>query len=309
MPSNQASVASDRSPDLQGLQYETGLRGLLSILKRFFGAAPHATVLVALVFLWQIRKEGHLTPESGLGYYLGTAGVTALLLLLTYPMRKRLKFMRSLGSVKAWFRLHMFLGLLAPALILAHSSFNLGSTNSTIALFSMLIVSASGLLGRYFYARIHHGLYGARATLQTLHQAIQDQSSKLTSILDDNPPLQHALLSFAGTALASPKGLLAAMSKAFTIGFRSRLLRFKACRLVQRSLRARAKQEAWPARQRRREIATAKSEISAYLGTIRRVAQLGLYERLFGLWHVMHIPLFYLMILATSVHVFAVHAY
>lgn len=309
MPSSPASVALKQSADLQSLRYKTGLSGFLATLKRFLGTTPHAAVVLVLIFLWQIRKEGHLTAETGLGYYLGIAGVTALLLLLTYPMRKRLKFMRSLGPTKAWFRLHMFLGLLAPALILAHSSFNLGSTNSTIALFSMLIVSGSGLFGRYFYARIHYGLYGARATVETLHQAIQDQSNRLTSILDGNPPLQRALLDFSCKALTPSKTLLPALSNALYIGFRSHLLRFRAFRLVRQSLHARAQQEGWPARQRRREIAAAKSEIGTYLATIRRVAQLSFYERLFRLWHVMHIPLFYLMILAIIVHVFAVHVY
>lgn len=309
MPSHPVSVALERSADLQNLRYRTGLDGFFAALKRFLGTAPHATVMVVVIFLWQIRKEGHLTAESGLGYYLGIAGVTALLLLLTYPMRKRMKFMRRLGPAKAWFRLHMFLGLLAPALILAHSSFNLGSTNSTIALLSMLIVSGSGLFGRYFYARIHYGLYGARATVETLHKAIQDQSNRLKSTLDDNPPLQHALIDFASRALAPSKGLAAALSKAVSIGFRSHLLRLRAFSLARRTLRARARREAWPARQRRHEIAAAKSEIGTYLATIRRVAQLSFYERLFGLWHVMHIPLFYLMILAIIVHVFAVHVY
>ena len=32
----------------------------------------------------------------------------------------------------------------------------------------MLIVAGSGLIGRYLYARIHHGLYGQKATLNEL---------------------------------------------------------------------------------------------------------------------------------------------
>ena len=101
-------------------------------------------VAAALLLGWHNSEEGHLTPETGVGYWLGIAGASAMLLLLLYPLRKRMKSLRGLGSVGGWFRLHMVLGLIGPALILFHSNFKLGSLNSNVALFSMLTVAASG---------------------------------------------------------------------------------------------------------------------------------------------------------------------
>ena len=40
-----------------------------------------------------------------------------------------------------------------------------------------------------------------------------------------------------------------------------------------------------------------------------RVAQFSLYERLFALWHILHLPIFFLMVLSALVHIFAVHVY
>jgi hypothetical protein len=40
-----------------------------------------------------------------------------------------------------------------------------------------------------------------------------------------------------------------------------------------------------------------------------RVAQFTAYERLFALWHVLHVPFVYLLVLTACFHVFAVHAY
>ena len=40
-----------------------------------------------------------------------------------------------------------------------------------------------------------------------------------------------------------------------------------------------------------------------------RVAQFSLYERLFALWHILHLPIFFLMVLSAIVHVVAVHMY
>ena len=69
-------------------------------------------------------------------------------------------------SGSGWFRLHMVLGIIGPALIVMHCNFRLGSLNSNVALFAMLTVVASGIIGRYIYARIHRGLYGRKADVR-----------------------------------------------------------------------------------------------------------------------------------------------
>ena len=41
----------------------------------------------------------------------------------------------------------------------------------------------------------------------------------------------------------------------------------------------------------------------------RQVAEFGIYERLFSLWHVLHLPLFFMLLVTGIVHVVAVHVY
>ena len=52
-------------------------------------------VIAVLYYGWSIRDEGYLTAESGLGYALGIIGGTLMLLLLLYPVRKRVRSMRT----------------------------------------------------------------------------------------------------------------------------------------------------------------------------------------------------------------------
>ncbi len=40
-----------------------------------------------------------------------------------------------------------------------------------------------------------------------------------------------------------------------------------------------------------------------------QTSQLAVWERLFSLWHVVHIPFIYLLVLSGIVHVVAVHMY
>ena len=46
-----------------------------------------------------------------------------------------------------------------------------------------------------------------------------------------------------------------------------------------------------------------------HIDATRRVAELASYERLFSLWHVLHLPLFFMLLVAGIVHVIAVHVY
>jgi hypothetical protein len=49
--------------------------------------------------------------------------------------------------------------------------------------------------------------------------------------------------------------------------------------------------------------------IAAYLTGVQRVAQFSGYERLFSLWHILHVPLVWMLVLSAIAHVIAVHAY
>ncbi len=53
-----------------------------------------------------------------------------------------------------------FPGHHGPLLILAHSTFRVGSLNAGVALYSMIIVALSGIVGRFIYSRVNRGLYG-----------------------------------------------------------------------------------------------------------------------------------------------------
>ena len=266
-------------------------------------------ITVMLGYTLWVRGEGHITAESGLGYTLGIAGAAVTLALLTYPMRKRFRFMRSWGSVPTWFHFHMLLGIVAPALILAHSSFRFGSLNSSIALISMLLVAASGVIGRHVYVRIHFGLYGAKATLEGLRSAVEDEGSRIGMALSFAPTLRDRLFKFAAKVLAPETNVLLAATRVLLIGFRILWVRLIAYLILSWSLRREARRLGWSSTVRRQTAKNTRRFIRDYLGGIRKTVQFTFYERLFALWHVLHIPLFFMLLIATPVHIVAVHMY
>ncbi len=241
------------------------------------------------------RDSSFLIAESGTGYILGIVGASMMLLLLLYPVRKHARFFRNLGPIKYWFRIHMLLGVAGPVLILYHANFGLGSTNSNIALICMLIVAGSGLFGRLFYSKIHDGLYGRKIELADLRNSLEEIKSQFA----DSETLHQTLINFEKTALKH-RWLLLAVINIIVGRLRSAVVKRKAA-VMMKQVNAGANDV----------LANRLSlqKVNQYFRQVIRVADFTVYERLFSLWHVLHIPLFIMMVISGIVHVFAVHIY
>ena len=269
--------------------YRPKTRGFLVLL---------AYLLVAYVIYlgWHNRLTQPLTAESGLGYTLGIVGGTLMLLLLLYPLRKHSRIMQRLGPIKYWFRTHMLFGIVGPVCILFHSGFQLGSLNSNVALFCMLVVASSGLVGRYFYTKIHHGLYGRKATLDELvrHSALLGES--LQTVIGNYPSAAAHIETFEQQSRNHPAGFIASFVTLISLGIHTWRLYLSLWLRAPRSL---------PAQERRRVL----RHVGARLESIRKIAEFHFYERLFSIWHMLHFPLFLMLIVSGIVHVIAVHMY
>ena len=267
-----------------------------------------ASVLGVLALGWLNRDDSYLTAEEGLGYLLGIAGGGAMLALLLYPLRKRLRFMHRWGPVRYWFKTHMLLGVLGPTMILFHANFGLGSANSNLALFSMLAVAISGLFGRYFYSRIHNGLYGAHATLKELRAELQITKGKLTNRISLSTTVAHHLRRFEKAALRRRPFALGLLWLVI-IPFRAVWTYLLNSYSITRALRKQARQRNWDHDILQVFQRDARQSLRAYIATVRQAAELGIYARLFSLWHLLHMPLFFLLVITGVVHVVAVHLY
>ena len=279
--------------------YKLNLGGILTL-------SAYILVILLVYLGWQNRVEQPLTAESGAGYALGIIGGTLMLLLLLYPLRKHARFMRNMGPVKLWFRTHMIFGVVGPVLILFHCGFSLGSLNSNVALMCMLLVASSGLVGRYFYTRIHHGLYGRKASLVELkvHSAVL--KSALSNELHLAPWALSKIDNFEKHAQHMSNNLVISFWKLLSLGLRTWALYFYfRISTLFRPLTIKTKTKTG------KEISNKKiaQHIGAHLSSIRKVAGLHFYERLFSIWHILHFPLFLMLVVSGIIHVVAVHMY
>src|SRR5512145_1585558 len=146
------------------------------------------------------------------GYNLGLAGGLMMLTLLLYPLRKRWSFLGNFGFLPTWFKWHMVLGILGPLTIVFHSTYHVyipyihptGSINAAVAMYCMLLVSGSGTFGRFFYTKIHHGLYGRQTTVNELRAGLE-QSGDVKSLFSFAPGVEKRLEDFRSRADKSSK--------------------------------------------------------------------------------------------------------
>lgn len=268
-----------------------------------------AVVLLIVTCGWIFHEHIPLSPKSGLGYALGVTGGATMLLLLLYSARKRLRFMRNWGPLNHAFRIHMILGVLGPLLILFHCNFHLGAPNSNVALISMLVVATSGVVGRYIYTRISHGLYGARATFDELHTQLDVSAHTLGEQLPPASRAAQRLAGFAASARAPHRTIGRWLFRLVALPLLAMWVHRRALRDLRIDLDRVAHRDGWDARTHRAHEEATRAMIGAYITALLREIQFSAYERLFSLWHALHIPLFVMLLLTGVLHVVAVHMY
>jgi hypothetical protein len=281
------------------------------------GAAPArhgATCILPLIAIglavsWLAAIQGRYRPGDDFGYYLGVTGGLMMLALLLYPLRKHLRFLQHAGAIRHWFRLHMAFGVLGPLLIVIHSAYGIGSLNAGVAMACMLLVAGSGVVGRFIYTRIHHGLYGHKATVQERLAELGIHADEVKSKFHFAPAVEQRLRAFNDMAQRPRPGLAAATWQVMTIGWRARRARGFCRRELRKILSHHARQRGWERGKLRQRLEAADHMVRTYIEAVRNAAQFGIYERLFSLWHILHVPFVFMLAISGVVHVIAVHMY
>ncbi len=255
------------------------------------------------------RAQRDLTAESGLGYVLGILSVACMVLLLLFPLRKRFKALKFLGATPTWFRNHQVLGIAGPIAALYHCNFNLGSLNSRIALYSALTVAGSGIIGRFIYTKIFRGLNMHKASLKQLAASLHAQFPESGQNMVFLPELIRRIGEFDEQVLSPPKGMLAVWILPLRLLFETRREQWRLVRFARRKIMVESIYNEAIARDRRSIQRVARRCIARHLRQVRQVAEFTAYQRLFALWHKIHLPFFLLLVVSVAVHIYAVHSY
>ena len=274
------------------------------------------TIVVAALIYWGMHAhlERYISPKRGFGYWLGIVGGSMMALLLIYSARKRFHWLRWMGGIPAWFEIHMVLGVVGPILILFHANFHLGASNSNVALICMLLVAGSGVVGRYIYTRLHANMGGHQDTLDQLKQVGEKMRQQAASV-QFLPGVVDAIERVEKRLIEPPPGHFLRLLHLFTGGARGFVARWLVHREIRRAvrnaitLRSSKRSAALLARHAIQLGAAARRYADRRLEAGRRTAEYRAYARLFSFWHVLHIPIFFMLLISAIVHIIAVNVY
>jgi hypothetical protein len=237
-----------------------------------------------------------LRPSGSLGHPFAWVGASVMLVgVLLYSTRKRFAPMRGRGPMRTWLNLHIYLCLSGPFLVALHTAGKLRGLG-VYSFWSMVIVAASGIIGRWIYQQFPRTIKGELMSLDDIRQEQEDRRARLASDFGLGPAQLAAIdaetqrsvgrirQGTGGGLGALPLLLLDDVARPFRIARLRRRLR-KERRLA------------------RREAKTIFDLIGRQVATARKVAFLDTFRSLFGYWHVVHLVFFAAMLVLLVLHV------
>lgn len=266
-----------------------------------YGAIDEATTIGA----WHtalMRELQDIRFGSGLRFWLGVAGASLMASLLLYPVRKWLTQRFRLGTIGGWFHIHILFGLIGPMLVLYHCNFGTGGFNANIALYAMLIVTASGILGHFVHTRASADFYAEREQAQVHLDAVTAAVRSLDGQHPGKVELIDTLDAVERHALTPRRGVLRTTGARVTLWHARRHV----FGLANDLLRDLAREQQWTPARASQTSHILGGRLSSYFDITGRAASRSIGEQLWARWRLFHLPVFLLMTVAAILHIVAV---
>jgi len=232
-----------------------------------------------------------LKPSGLIGHGLGIIGSLMMLIgVAGYMMRKRMRMFSNWGLLKHWLEFHIFLCTLGPIFVLFHTSFKFNGIVA-VSFWSMVAVVASGVIGRYIYIQIPRTIHGNELGFSEL----QKMNYEITLKLRKEFNLKEDTYSLIDNISFTDNQTNINLFKIFSTIIKSYFDNRKILKRVKNNM----KQNKIGKQKIKEVIKIGKSKIELS----RKIAMLKSMQKLFGYWHVVHLPFAILMLVIMLVHV------
>ena len=238
-----------------------------------------------------------LRPSGVVGQ---SAGILALLIfcfLWLYPLRKSYRWLAFTGSIARWLDIHILAAIGLPLLVAIHASWRFEGIVG-LGYYAMLVVCASGVVGRYLYVRIprsQSGVVSSREEVAAERRTLITEIAAATG-LDPFSVERTLAVSGASESAGITRTLLHLLSDDIT--------RWRLTRALRRRLRGAKGGRSLDKALVKRVVALASREISL----AQQLRMLDATKRIFGYWHVLHRPFAVTALVAVLIHVAVVIA-
>ena len=125
--------------------------------------------------------QAYFGPGGPIGSWLGVIGISLMLAMLTYSLRKKFPRANWLGPLPGWLRFHIICGVMGPILIIMHIGLVLPTGLAAIGFWCMVLVALSGLFGRYVYGHFPRTAAGLEMDLSKAQETLTDLRAQLVA--------------------------------------------------------------------------------------------------------------------------------
>jgi hypothetical protein len=253
----------------------------------------------ALPIAARVRSPFHpwLKPAGYIGQSAGLLALTIFLFLWLYPLRKKFRWLAFTGAIAKWLNVHVLTALALPLLVAVHAAWRFDGVIG-LGFWSMMVVWASGIVGRYLYARIPRSKAGVELTMEEI-------GTQRKALLEEMARASGLDATVIDTTLAAGTPVRDGMLAPFRGMIADRLARRRAERTLQRLWRARGQTR----RKNDRQMVAAVLRLARReMALTQQARMLDATHALFRYWHVLHRPVAVAALFAVLVHVVVVVA-
>lgn len=238
-----------------------------------------------------------LRPSGAVGQTAGFLAFGLFAFLWLYPIRKRFRWLAFSGSTARWLDVHIVAGILVPLVGAVHASWRFTGLIG-LGYVAMVLVAASGAVGRYLYMRIPRARDGLALSREEIAAERRGLMGEIVATTGFSSVLIMALLSPTPDPVSG--GLLRSFARMFADDWRRR----KAVRALLKEWRRAAVENPPSPREMKRVTRLARREMAI----AQQVFMLDATNAVFRYWHVAHKPFAVTAFLAVLVHVVVVVA-
>ncbi len=232
-----------------------------------------------------------LQPSGGIGHGFGYAGAGMVIVgVILYSSRKRIRWLQRGGPMRSWLNVHIYLCLTGPIIVTFHTALKLHGFG-VYSFWSMWIVAASGIAGRWLYQQFPRTIRGTEMTIDDIRDERRLLHERLASVYRVPEAALAQIDRFAEATVARLRNRGVLTLPMLFLDDLVRPLRVAA-------LRRRLKLH-FPPHAAGQAIALVKRQVALE----RRVAFLEPFKRLFLYWHITHLIFFFAMFILLVAHI------
>lgn len=247
----------------------------------------------------RVRSPLHpyLRPSGLIGQSAGILALAIFFFLWLYPLRKKYRWLAFTGSIARWLDIHILAAIGLPLLVAIHASWRFDGVVG-LGYDAMLVVCASGVVGRYLYVRIPRSLSGVASSREEVASERRNLITEIAAAtgLDPFAVEKSLAVDSVGQSAGITRTLLHLLSDDIT--------RWRLTRALRRRLRSARGSRPLDKKMIDRVVALASREISL----AQQLRLLDATKQLFGYWHVLHRPFAVTALVAVIIHVAVVVA-